>query len=96
MSRNESWADMESDDEEYDSVEQSIVDNDDDDLIEDALNDIDSSMLATTTVRDLHNIYEASLSNSREYRSIDPSHNTLCRYIHEHSQDKIVNGYNIY
>ena len=90
MSRNQSWADMESDDEECDSVEQSIMGNDGNDLIEDTLNDIDSAMLASATVRDLQDIYEASLTNAREYRSVYPSHNTLCRYIHEHSQSNTV------
>ena len=83
------WADMDSDD------DYSMANDDEDtNVTKSGVCDTDCDVLAFRSVRELGNAYEASLSNYREYRSIDTRHNILCRYINEHSNRQAVsNGY---
>ena len=86
MSSTQSWVDMESDDEECDSVEQSIMGNDDNDLTEDTLNDIDSVMLALVKRQTVSQLLEGAYNM---YKKVNMStSNTL-------SYDEIENDYNM-
>ncbi len=46
--------------------------------------------LAPRSIRDMQAEYKAAAYNREEYRSDDPSHNVLCRYINEHQSNELV------
>ena len=89
MSLNVAWGDEDSDD---GTVTDILADDGRDDDSSDAIgsddsdDDLDAMVLASVSIRDMQAMYMSNVRASDEYRSIDTSHNILCRFMNEHSR----------